>query len=177
MIPRNPYGIAKLYAHQTAGYFRDHHGLFVCNAILYNHESPRRGHQYVSRLITKGVAEIARGEAKELKIGDLEALRDWGYAPDYVHAMWLMLQADSASDYVLATGVARSVRYFCETAFSLVGLSYEKYVVQNPQFSARRDLAPLVGNCEKAREVLDWKHSISFEDLVSKMVEADLANY
>lgn len=173
--PTNPYGVAKLFAHGMVGTYRTNFGVFACSSILFNHESPRRGAEFVTRKITMGVARIKHGLAETLQLGSLEAARDWGYAADYVHAMWKMLQAEVPDDYVLATGQSRSVREFCEVAFDHVGLDYRDYVRVDPQ--ARRPLEAVarVGNAVKARTVLGWRPTVSFEQLVRMMVDADLA--
>lgn len=172
--PRNPYGVAKLFAHGMVGTYRDNFGLFACSSILFNHESPRRGPEFVTRKITMAVARIKAGLADSLPLGNLEATRDWGYAGDYVHAMWRMLQAQSPGDYVVATGESHSVREFCEIAFARVGLDYRTHV----QVDARAQRAPesvrLVGDATKARTALGWRPTLSFEGLVHMMVDADM---
>ncbi|MBL8271001.1 GDP-mannose 4,6-dehydratase [Steroidobacter sp.] len=173
--PNNPYGVAKLFAHGMVGTYRANFGLFACSSILFNHESPRRGTEFVTRKITMGVARIKRGLAETLQLGSLEASRDWGYAADYVRAMWQMLQAAVADDYVLATGQSHSVREFCEVAFEHVGLDYRDYVRVDPQAGRPLDAVPRVGNAEKARTVLGWRPTVSFQQLVRMMVDADLA--
>ena len=173
--PRNPYGVAKLYAHWITVNYRETYGLFACSGILFNHESPRRGHEFVTRKITRAVARISAGQQRELKLGDLEARRDWGYAADYVRGMWRMLQAPAADDYVLATGEAHSVREFCEIAFRRVGLDYRNYVIQDSRDKRRPESVVLVGNAGKARRVLQWAPSLSFEQLVCMMVDADVS--
>ena len=172
--PRNPYGIAKLFAHSMVGSFRENHGLFACSSILFNHESPRRGHEFVTRKITRAVARIAAGLETSLHLGTLDATRDWGYAVDYVRAMWLMLQASNPDDYVLATGISHSVEQFCEIAFRHAGLNHKHHVVQDSPAQRPRDLVKLVGDSRKARETLHWTHSVSFETLVCMMVDADI---
>jgi GDPmannose 4,6-dehydratase len=172
--PRNPYGVAKAYGHWITANYRDTHGLFACSGILYNHESPRRGLQYVTRKITHGAARIKLGLADELRLGNLDARRDWGFAGDYVEAMWLMLQHDKPGDYVVCTGETHAVRDFCEIAFSHVGLDYQEYVVQDPRFYRPADEDLLVGDATKAHKVLGWQPQVSFDNLVKMMVDADL---
>ncbi len=172
--PASPYGCAKAFATQLVRVYRQSYGLFVCNGILYNHESPRRGENFVTRKITHAVARIARGFQHELVLGNLESRRDWGRAQDYVGAMWLMLQHEVPDDYVVATGDARSVREFVEAAFAVVNLVPEKYVKHNPVFDRLADPAGLVGSSEKIRRVLGWKPSGSFQQLVREMVESEL---
>jgi GDPmannose 4,6-dehydratase len=172
--PRSPYGVAKVYGHWITVNYRESYDLFACSGILFNHESPRRGLEFVTRKITNGVARIKLGLADELRIGNLEARRDWGFAGDYVEAMWLMLQQDTPDDYVVCTGTTHSVREFCEAAFEHVGLNYLDYVVQDPRFYRPAEVDLLVGDPRKARAALSWEPRISFEDLVSMMVDADL---
>ena len=173
--PASPYGCAKAFATQLARVYRDSYGLFVCNGILYNHESPRRGENFVTRKIARAVARIARGLEDELMLGNLESRRDWGRAPDYVAAMWLMLQRDRPDDYVVATGQTHSVRDFVETAFAVVDLPWQKYVKHNPAFDRPSDPARLVGSSAKIRAELGWQPQGSFADLVREMVEAELS--
>jgi GDPmannose 4,6-dehydratase len=172
--PRNPYGVAKAYGHWTAVIYRERYGLFACSSILYNHESPRRGLEFITRKVSHAVARIKLGQARELRLGNLESKRDWGFACDYVKAMWLMLQQPKPDDYVVATGEAHSVRELCEIAFSHVGLNYQDYVVQDRENFRTADTALLVGNPTKAERVLGWKRTVTFPDLVRMMVEADL---
>jgi GDPmannose 4,6-dehydratase len=172
--PRNPYGVAKLYGHWITVTYRENYNMFACSSILYNHESPRRGLEYVTRKITHGVANIKRGLAKEIRLGNLEAQRDWGFAGDYVQAMWLALQQSQPDDYVVATGVTHSVREFCEVAFEHAGLNYFDYVVQDPEFFRPLENELLVGNPAKAVKNLGWKTKVIFRELVQMMVEADL---
>jgi GDPmannose 4,6-dehydratase len=172
--PRNPYGIAKLFAHRMVGSYRETHGIFACSGILFNHESPRRGPEFVTRKISMAVARISEGQSSPLQLGNLDATRDWGFAADYVGAMWQMLQASSPGDYVLATGVSHSVREFCDVAFQHVGLDYREYVVQDPAARRADETVPLVGNSAKAREKLKWSPTVSFEELVRMMVDADI---
>jgi len=173
--PASPYGCAKAFATQLARVYRESYGLFVCNGILYNHESPRRGENFVTRKIARGVARIARGLDQELSLGNLESRRDWGRAQDYVVASWLMLQQEKADDYIVASGKTHSVRDFVEAAFALVNLSPEKYVKRNPAFDRPADPARLVGSPAKAEAALGWKPGGTFNDLVREMVEAELA--
>jgi len=171
--PRSPYGAAKLYADSMIRIYRQRYGLFACSAILFNHESPRRGLEFVTRKITHEAAKIKLGLAKEVHLGNLDAQRDWGFAGDYVRAMWLMLQQQRADDYVVATGKAHSVRELCELAFSHLGLDYRDHVFED--VSAYRPVEPrlLVGNSDKANRKLGWKPGVEFRDLVHMMVDAD----
>lgn len=173
--PRNPYGVAKQYAHWITVNYRETHGLFACSSIVFNHESPRRGEEFVTRKISRAVAAIKAGILEKLPLGDLEARRDWGYAGDYVRAMWLMLQASQPDDFVIATGETHSVRDFCRIAFGHVGLDYQAYVVHQPESRRGGEATQLVGNAAKARNVLGWRPTVSFEELVCMMVEADVA--
>jgi len=172
--PRNPYGLAKSFAHGMVGMYRAHFGLFACSAILFNHESARRGSEFVTRRITRSVALIEAGLAKSLQLGSLDATRDWGFAGDYVYAMWRMLRASSPADYVIATGEIHSVREFCEIAFARVGLDYRKFVHTNPSFNFVPEAVPLVGNAAKAKSELGWSPTVSFQQLVHSMVDADI---
>jgi len=172
--PRSPYAVAKLYGHWIAVNYRESYGMFVCSGILFNHESPRRGIEFVTRKITDGVARIYHGLDKELRLGNLEAKRDWGYAGDYVEAMWLMLQHNTPDDYVVAMGETHSVGEFCEIAFGEVGLDWEKYVKVDPRFMRPADVSVLQGDASKARDVLGWKPRTSFKDLVRTMVRGDI---
>ncbi|SHJ00993.1 GDP-mannose 4,6-dehydratase [Desulfofundulus thermosubterraneus] len=172
--PRSPYAAAKLYAHWMTVNYREAYGIFACSGILFNHESPLRGLEFVTRKITYTVARIKHGLAKELRLGNLEAKRDWGYAPEYVEAMWLMLQADQPDDYVIATGETHSVREFTEAAFTCVGLDWRDYVVVDPAFYRPADVELLVGDAARAREKLGWQPRTTFKELVRIMVEADL---
>lgn len=172
--PRSPYGAAKLYADFMIRIYRQRYGLFACSAILFNHESPRRGLEYVTRKITHEAARIKLGLAKELHLGNLHAQRDWGFAGDYVRAMWLMLQQEKADDYVVATGVAHTVREFCELAFARLGLDYRNYVREDALAYRPVEPAPLVGAAVKANRQLGWKPEIEFRELVHMMVDADL---
>jgi GDPmannose 4,6-dehydratase len=172
--PRSPYGVAKVYGHWITVNYRESYGLFACSGILFNHESPRRGFEFVTRKISHNVAKIKLGQAKELRLGNLDAERDWGFAGDYVRAMWLMLQQDQPDDYVVAMGETHSVREFCEIAFSHVGLKWQDYVVQDPAFMRPAEVDQLIGNPTKAAEKLGWKPEVSFRGLVEMMVDADL---
>ena len=173
--PRSPYGVAKVYGHWITVNYRESYGLHATSGILFNHESPRRGLEFLPRKISHGVALIALGLATELRLGNLEAQRDWGFAGDYVEAMWLMLQQDEPGDYVVSTDETHSVREFCELAFSHVGLDYEDYVVQDEQFFRPAEVDLLVGDSSKARAVLGWKPKVDFPELVRMMVDADIA--
>lgn len=173
--PSSPYGCAKAFAHQLARVYRESYGLFVCNGILYNHESPRRGENFVTRKIARAAARIGRGLDQELSLGSLDSRRDWGRAQDYVVAMWLMLQQEKPEDFVVATGETHSVRDFVEAAFAVVDLPPEKYVKRNPAFDRPADPVGLVGSPEKIKAQLGWKPQGSFADLVREMVEAELA--
>jgi GDPmannose 4,6-dehydratase len=172
--PRSVYGISKLAAFHLARNYREHHKMFVAAGILYNHESPRRGHQFVTRKITSAVAQIKLGLARSLPLGNLDATRDWGYAPDYVRAMHAMLQRPAPADYVIATGVSRTVREFLRTAFSVVGLDYEPFVTVDPSYFRPSEAVELRGDATLARKALGWAPSKKFEDLVAEMVESDL---
>ncbi|OPZ76159.1 MAG: GDP-mannose 4,6-dehydratase [Actinobacteria bacterium ADurb.Bin444] len=172
--PRSPYGCAKAYAHFITVNYRESYGLHACCGILFNHESPRRGLEFVTRKITHAVALIKHGMAEELRLGNLDAKRDWGYAPDYVRAMHLMLQHHEPQDYVIATGETHSVREFVELAFAEVGLAWEDYVKEDERFLRPAEVDLLVGDASKAREILGWVPSVSFRGLVKLMVEADL---
>jgi GDPmannose 4,6-dehydratase len=172
--PRSPYGVAKVYGYWMTINYRESYGMYCCNGILFNHEGPRRGREFVTRKVTNSAARIKLGLQKELKVGNLEARRDWGYAADYVRAMWLMLQQDSPDDYVVATGESHSVRELVETAFTHVGLDWQKYVVQDPSLIRPAEVDHLVGDPCKARRVLGWRPEVTFSDLIRIMVEADL---
>jgi GDPmannose 4,6-dehydratase len=172
--PRSPYAAAKAYAHWLAVNYREAYGMFVCNGILFNHESPRRGENFVTRKISLGVAAIKLGLRKALALGNLDAKRDWGFAGDYVEAMWLMLQQDKPDDYVVATGETHSVGEFCEAAFAHLGLDYKQYVVVDPLYFRPTEVDLLIGDASKAREKLGWQPCTRFQDLVRIMVDADL---
>jgi GDPmannose 4,6-dehydratase len=172
--PRSPYGAAKLYADCMIRIYRLRHGLHACSAILFNHESPRRSRQFVTRKITHEAARIKLGLARELHLGNLDTQRDWGFAGDYVRAMWLMLQQDKDDDYVIATGEAHSVREFCDVAFGRLGLDYRDHVREDPASFRPSEPAPLVGCSAKARQDLGWEPKVNFRELVHMMVDADL---
>ncbi len=173
--PRSPYGVAKVYGHWITVNYRESYGLFACSGMLFNHESPRRGLEFVTRKVTHAVARIACGLQDDLPLGNLDAQRDWGYAPDYVRAMWLMLQQDSPDDYVVATGETHSVRELCQLAFAAADLDWEKYVVVDERFLRPAEVDLLVGDPAKAGERLGWERTVDFAGLVGVMVEADLA--
>jgi GDPmannose 4,6-dehydratase len=172
--PRSPYGVAKVYGHHITVNYRESYDLFAVSGILFNHESPRRGLEFVTRKITDGVARIKHGLTEELRLGNLDAKRDWGFAGDYVEAMWLMLQQDEASDYVVATGEEHSVQEFVEIAFDRAGLDPEKHVVVDQRFLRPAEVDQLVGDASKARRELEWEPRTSFRELVELMVDADL---
>jgi len=173
--PRSPYGVAKVYGHWITVNYRESYGLYACSGICFNHESPRRGKEFVTRKISDGVARIKLGLASELRLGNLDAHRDWGFAGDYVRAMWAMLQPNEPDDYVIATGRTHSVRDFVRIAFEAAGLgSYEPYVVIDPRFVRPAEVDRLIGDPGKARSELGWVPQMSFEELVATMVEADL---
>ncbi len=174
--PRSPYGVAKVYGHWITVNYRESYGIYAVSGILFNHESPRRGLEFVTRKVTYGAARIKLGLAQELRLGNLEARRDWGYAPDYVRAMWLMLQQDEPEDYVIATGETHSVRELCEIAFGYLGLDYRDFVVQDPRYFRPAEVDLLVGDASKAQAKLGWTPTVSFEELVKIMVDADLEN-
>ncbi|MCI0543530.1 MAG: GDP-mannose 4,6-dehydratase [Actinobacteria bacterium] len=173
--PRSPYAVAKVYAHWLVANYREAYELFACNGILFNHEGERRGETFVTRKVTRAVARIVAGLQDELYLGNLDAIRDWGYAKDYVKAMWLMLQADQPSDYVIGTGEGHSVRQLCEAAFAIVGLSWEPFVKVDPAYFRPTEVEHLQADPTKAREELGWKPETGFDDLVRLMVESDLA--
>jgi GDPmannose 4,6-dehydratase len=172
--PRSPYGAAKVYAHWLAVNYREAYNMFVCNGILFNHESPRRGENFVTRKITLGASAIKLGLRKKLALGNLAAKRDWGYAKDYVEAMWMMLQQKKPDDYVIATGETRSVRDFCEATFDYLGMDYRKYVVVDKLYWRPTEVDILQGDSRKARRKLGWKPTVTFEQLVRLMVDADM---
>jgi len=172
--PRSPYGVAKVYGHWITVNYRESYNLYTVSGILFNHESPRRGLEFVTRKISHGVARIKLGMAKELRLGNLDSRRDWGFAGEYVDAMWRMLQQDKPEDYVVGTGATHSVREFCELAFSHVGLNYEDYVVQDPRFMRPSEVDLLISDPSKARRVLGWEPKVNFKALVEMMVEDDL---
>jgi GDPmannose 4,6-dehydratase len=172
--PRSPYGISKVAGFHITRNYREAYNTFACNGILFNHESPRRGFEFVTRKISVGVARIKLGMDKILKLGNMEAKRDWGYAPDFVKAMWLMLQQDKPDDYVIATGQTHTVREFAETAFVHAGLDWKKHVRQDKDFYRPSEVNLLYGNYNKAKKILGWTPSVKFKDLVRMMVDSDL---
>ena len=173
--PRSPYGVAKLYGHWITVNYRESYGVFAVSGILFNHESPRRGLEFVTRKVTNGVARIKLGLDDELRLGNLDSKRDWGYAKDYVRAMWMMLQQDTPDDYVVASDETHTVRDMCQIAFSHAGLDWQKYVKEDPEFYRPAEVHRLLGNSTKARTNLGWKPEVSFEGLIELMVDADLA--
>jgi GDPmannose 4,6-dehydratase len=173
--PRSPYGVAKVYGHWITVNYRESYDLFAVSGILFNHESERRGKEFVTRKISDGVARIKLGLQDTLHLGNLEARRDWGFAGDYVRAMWLMLQHPEPDDYVIATGRTHTVRDFCRLAFAAAGLDYERYVVEDPRFVRPAEVDVLIGDPSKAKRVLGWTPTVTFEELVNRMVEADMA--
>jgi GDPmannose 4,6-dehydratase len=174
--PRSAYGITKATGYYLTCNYRENYGLFACNGILYNHESVRRGNEFVTRKIVRGAVQIKLGRAQELHLGNLEAKRDWGYAPDYVRAMWLMLQNNQPDDYVVATGNLHTVRDFCDIAFNYLGLNYQDYVKVDPQFFRPAEEVPLVGNSSKAKHRLKWVPQKSFNDMIEEMVDYEMAD-
>jgi GDPmannose 4,6-dehydratase len=172
--PRSPYGVAKAYGHFITVNYRESYGMYCCSGILFNHESPRRGLEFVTRKVSDGVARIKLGLARELRLGNLEARRDWGFAGDYVQAMWLMLQRDQPDDYVVATGEAHTVQELVETAFRCVSLDWREHVVQDPALVRPAEVDLLIGDASKARRVLGWQPNVGFRELVERMVRADL---
>src|SRR5436190_13508982 len=173
--PRSPYGVAKVYAHYITVNYRESYGIYACSGILFNHESPRRGREFVTRKVTDGVARIAAGRARELRLGNLDAKRDWGFAGDYVRAMWLMLQQDEPDDYVIATGVAHSVKTLVETAFGHAGLDWQKYIRIDPALKRPAEVDHLIGDASKGQRLLGWAPSVTFDRLIAMMVDADMA--
>ncbi|MSP13605.1 MAG: GDP-mannose 4,6-dehydratase [Chloroflexi bacterium] len=171
--PRSPYGVAKLYGHWITVNYREAYNLFASSGILFNHESPRRGLEFVTHKVTHHVAKIKLGMADRLPLGNLDAKRDWGFAPDYVEAMWMILQQPGPDDFVVATGLTHSVRYLCEVAFSYVGLNWEDYVFINPTDIRPADVDLLIGDASKARTILGWQPRVSFEEMIRIMVDAD----
>lgn len=172
--PRSPYGVAKVYGYWITVNYRESYDMFVCNGILFNHESPLRGKEFVTRKITDAVARIKLGVQTQLSLGNLDAYRDWGFAGDYVNAMWLMLQQETADDYVISTGEQHSVREFCDIAFASVGLKTEDHVVTDPRFFRPAEVNTLLGDSSKAQSKLGWQRKVDFQQLVAMMVEADL---
>ena len=175
--PRSPYGVAKCYGHYITVNYRESYDMYACSGILFNHESPRRGREFVTRKITNGVAEIAAGKAEKVGLGNLDARRDWGLAGDYVRAMWLMLQQDTPDDFVVATGESHSVREFCQLAFARAGLDWEQHVELDPAFLRPAEVDPLIGDASKAQAKLDWRPDMDFAGLVNTMVDADLERH
>jgi GDPmannose 4,6-dehydratase len=173
--PRSPYGVSKVFAHYITVNYRESYGLFAVSGLLFNHESPRRGLEFVTRKVTDGVARIHHGLAHELRLGNLDAHRDWGYAADYVRAMWQMLQQDEADDYVIATGVSHSVRDLVEIAFGHAGLDWRSHVVEDPALVRPAEVDHLVGDASKARRAFGWAPSVDFRGLITMMVDADVA--
>jgi len=173
--PRSPYGVAKVYGHWITVNYRESFDMFAASGILFNHESPRRGLEFVTRKISDGVARIKLGLAKELRLGNLEAQRDWGFAGDYVEAMWLMLQHDQPDSFVIGTGETHAVREFCEIAFGHVNLDYKEYVIQDERFYRPAEVDLLISDPSKARSILGWEPAVSFKELVTMMVDSDLA--
>jgi GDPmannose 4,6-dehydratase len=173
--PRSPYGASKLYSHWITVNYREAYGAFAVSGILFNHESPRRGETFVTRKITQAVARIVAGRQESVYLGNLDAKRDWGFAPDFVKAMWLMLQAESPEDFVIATGQTHTVREFAELAFGQAGLDWKQYVKVDPSYFRPTEVDLLLGDPTKAREKLGWEPEVTFEELVKIMVEADMA--
>jgi GDPmannose 4,6-dehydratase len=172
--PRSPYGVAKVYGHWITINYRESYNLYAVSGILFNHESPRRGLEFITRKASYNVAKIKLGLAKNLPVGNVNSMRDWGYAPDYVQAMWLMLQQDEPDDYVIATGERHSVRECLEMAFAHVGLDYEQYVVVDPRFLRPAEVDDLIGDASKARRKLGWQPTVTFEQMMGMMVDSDL---
>jgi GDPmannose 4,6-dehydratase len=175
--PRSPYGVSKVFGHYITVNYRESYNMFAVSGILFNHESPRRGLEFVTRKVTDGVARIKAGKSDHLALGNLDAKRDWGFAGDYVRAMWLMLQQDEADDFVIATGSTHSVKRLVEVAFAHVGLDWQKYVRLDPAFLRPAEVDLLVGDASKAKQILGWEPTVSFEQLIGMMVDADVARY
>ena len=173
--PRSAYGITKVTGYYLTSNYRENYKIYACTGIAYNHESPRRGYEYVTRKISRGAALIKKGLMEKLALGNLEAVRDWGYAPDYVQAMWLMLQQEEPRDYVIASGTGHTIREFCHKAFERVGLDYREYVVFDQKFFRPVEEIPLIGDASRAERELRWRPRVAFDELVSLMVDADLA--
>ncbi len=173
--PRSPYGVAKVYGHFITVNYRESYGMYCCSGILFNHESERRGREFVSRKVTDGVARIKLGLAKELRLGNLDAKRDWGFAGDYVQAMWLMMQQDRPEDFVIATGETHTVGELVQVAFDAAGLDWKNYVVQDPSLVRPAEVDLLIGDAAKANKVLGWKPAVGFQELIRRMVRADVA--
>jgi GDPmannose 4,6-dehydratase len=174
--PRNPYGVAKVYGHWITVNYRESYGIYACCGILFNHESPRRGFEFVTRKVSHGVAEIKLGLKNEIHLGNLDAKRDWGYTGDYVRAIWKIMQQDEPNDYVIATGILHSVRDLVEVAFNHVGLDWRKHVVEDPKLMRAEDTDVLVGDASKAYRKLGWRPKVGFEEIVRRMVDADMAS-
>jgi GDPmannose 4,6-dehydratase len=172
--PRSPYGVAKVYGHWITVNYRESFGMFATSGILFNHESPRRGLEFVTRKISNGVARIKLGQAKELRLGNLEAQRDWGFAGDYVEAMWRMLQQEAPGNFVIGMGETHSVREFCEIAFGHVDLDYNDYVIQDERFYRPAEVDLLISDPSKARSILGWEPAVNFKELVTMMVDSDM---
>ena len=173
--PRSPYGVSKLYGHWICKNYRESYGMFNCSGILFNHESERRGHEFVTRKISDGVAKIHLGLSDHIALGNLDAKRDWGYAPDFIEAMWLMLQHDKPGDYVIATGESHSIKDFLDAAFAVVGIDdWSKYIIQDPRYMRPAEVDVLCGDYSKAEKLLGWKPRTSFSELVEKMVKNDI---
>lgn len=175
--PRSPYGVAKLYGHWITVNYRESFNMFACSGILFNHESPRRGVEFVTRKVTDAVALIKLGKQNELRLGNLDSRRDWGFAGDYVKAMWLMLQQEKADDFVISTGETHSIQELVEVAFEHVGLNWRDYVVVDPKFVRPAEVDLLLGDCTKAKEKLGWEPEVDFKQLITMMVESDLKKY
>lgn len=176
-MPASPYGVAKLYGYHITRNYRESYGMFACSGILFNHESPIRGIEFVTRKVTDGVARILTGKTKQIHLGNLDAERDWGHAKDFVKAQWLMLQQDIPKDYIISTGKKHSVRDLCRVAFDVVGLPWQDYVVEDPEFKRPNELHTLHADCSKAKDELGWEPAISFEDMIQEMVEEDIKRH
>ena len=177
-MPASPYGVAKLYGYHITKNFRESYGTFACSGILFNHESPIRGIEFVTRKVTDGVAQIASGKADTISLGNLDAERDWGHARDFVKAQWMMLQQDAPDDFIIATGYKKTVRELCEVAFDAAGLGdWENRVISDPEFIRPNDLVSLHASCDKAKKILNWEPETSFEELIGEMVEADMRRH
>lgn len=178
LLTASPYGAAKLYAHRMVGNARDSFGMFACSGILFNHESPIRGIEFVTRKVTDGVAQIVAGKADKIRLGNLDAERDWGHARDYVKAQWMMLQQDKPEDYIIATGVKHTIRDLCRVAFNSAGITeWEHYVVSDPEFVRPHDLVSLHASCNKAKRQMGWEPETSFKEMIKEMVDADFVRY
>ena len=176
-FPQSPYGCAKVYGYWITRVYRDAYNMFACNGLLFNHESPRRGETFVTRKITRGIARILAGQEEKIYLGNLDSKRDWGYAKDYVQAMWLMLQQDEPDDYVIATGETHSVREFLEEAFALLGMNWKDYVEIDPRYYRPLEVDVLIGDASKARRALGWEPSVTFKELVRIMLREELDSY